>query len=62
MDSSPEAAIAQIKERNYMARFTGNMPPQKSRAKRILLVGIGYDRTGKKHSCKMETVDIDGTS
>lgn len=43
-DKTPEEAIAQIKERNYMdgmKEYRGNM----------LLVGISYDRKTKKHSC-----------
>ena len=42
-----EAAIDQIKERNYpdvLKRFTDN----------ILLVGISYDETTKQHTCKIE--------
>ena len=45
---SPEEALAQIKEKNYALRFTGK------KAKKVLLVGIGYDKKNKKHKCKIE--------
>lgn len=54
VDSSPEDAIAQIKEKNYMIRFAGGNVKQKIKPQRILLVGIGYNRKDKKHSCKVE--------
>ena len=46
-NQSPEDAIEQIKTRKYMQgleEYRGNM----------LLVGINYDKTSKKHSCKIE--------
>jgi hypothetical protein len=48
-DLSTEAAIAQIKNKNYPAalkEFRGN----------LLLVGINYDKESKKHSCRIEQV------
>jgi hypothetical protein len=48
-DLSAEAAIAQIKAKNYpaaLAEYSGN----------LLLVGINYDKDSKKHSCVIETV------
>lgn len=56
VDHTPEEAIAQIKEKNYASHFTNGCVQQKSRPKRILLVGIGYDRKTKKHRCKVEAV------
>ena len=50
----PEDAIAQIKERNYAARFLDKASGGKRAVQRILLVGIGYDKEKKKHSCKVE--------
>ena len=47
-DRSVEAAISQIKHRNYpqqVAHYTGD----------ILLVGINYDADSKAHSCEIET-------
>ena len=46
-DKTVEAAIAQIKRRNYpqqVADYTGD----------ILLVGINYDAQSKAHSCQIE--------
>ncbi len=46
-DKSADAAIDQIKRKNYpakVAEYTGE----------ILLVGINYDKETKKHSCKIE--------
>ena len=51
---SPEEAIAQIKMKNYMARFTGKNERFRRKPQKILLVGIGYDKKQKKHHCKVE--------
>lgn len=56
VDHSPEEAIAQIKEKNYAARFGGRTAKSGTKPQRILLVGIGYDRRKKKHSCKIESM------
>lgn len=53
VDHSPEEAIAQIKAKNYAARFS-ERAQLKIKPQRILLVGIGYDKVKKKHSCKVE--------
>lgn len=53
---SPEEAIAQIKEKNYMLRFTGDEVQRKGGPGRVLLVGIGYDKKKKKHRCRIEEV------
>ena len=47
VDDTCEHAIAQIKDRNYMEKA-------KQYADQVLLVGIGYDRTTKKHRCIIE--------
>lgn len=57
VDHSPEEAINQIKEKNYMARFLGSKQ-RDGKQQRILLVGIGYDRAEKKHHCKVERYDF----
>lgn len=57
VDHSPEEAIAQIKEKNYAARFVGRTSMIRIKPGRILLVGIGYDKEKKKHSCKIETYE-----
>lgn len=43
-DDTCEAAIAQIRKKNYMAKA-------KEYAAEVLLVGIGYNKTEKKHRC-----------
>ena len=46
-DKDTEAAISQIKNRNYpqkIAEYTGD----------ILLVGINYNKDTKKHQCQIE--------
>lgn len=46
-DSSKEAALAQIKQKNYpsaIEEYTG----------KILLVGINYDKKAKEHQCVIE--------
>jgi hypothetical protein len=48
-DSSPDAAIDQIKSRNYSSKVS-------EYAGDILLVGINYDRKTKTHSCRIERV------
>lgn len=45
-DKTAEAAIAQIKEKNYMQRL--------EECSSVLLVGIAYDRAKKTHACKIE--------
>ncbi|MCC8048649.1 MAG: PD-(D/E)XK nuclease domain-containing protein, partial [Oscillospiraceae bacterium] len=52
-DKSIEAAIAQIKEKNYpesLRDYKG----------RLLLVGINYNREAKTHECAVETVEAAG--
>lgn len=44
---SPEDALAQIRERNYMA----GLPDYQNN---MLLVGINYDKETKKHTCMIE--------
>jgi hypothetical protein len=46
-DRSPEAAIAQVRERDYPAVLRGWGGP-------ILLVGITYERKSKRHTCIIE--------
>lgn len=56
VDHSPDEAIAQIKEKNYTVRFAGKTGKFGTKPQRILLVGIGYDKEKKKHSCKVEVI------
>ena len=57
VNHTPEEAIAQIKEKRYAARFMKDTT-QKIRSGRVLLVGIGYDKGKKKHSCKVEIMQM----
>lgn len=57
VDHSPEEAIAQIKEKNYASRFVGKTGKHEGSPKRVLLVGIGYDKKNKKHKCKVEVLE-----
>ncbi len=50
VDSTPEAAVEQIVEREYCQKL-GN---QKNRD--ILLVGISYNTKKKEHQCRIEKV------
>lgn len=54
VNHSPEEAIDQIREKNYLVRFTGKKAKNEKKIERILLVGIGYDKQTKKHRCKIE--------
>ena len=48
-DESADGAINQIKERNYcasLADYSG----------KVILAGISYDKSSKKHECKIETL------
>lgn len=56
VDSTPEEAIAQIRNKNYVLRLKGKMGEKPKYTGRILAVGISYDRKTKKHSCKIETL------
>ncbi|MCD7842694.1 MAG: ATP-binding protein [Lachnospiraceae bacterium] len=56
VDDTPEAAIAQIKDRKYMLKFQGKMAERKRHTGRVLLVGIGYDKKEKVHHCGIEVV------
>ena len=52
-DGSPEEAIRQIKDRNYVLRFKGKLGEAPVYTGRILLVGISYDRKTKEHRCRV---------
>lgn len=54
VDSSPEEAIKQIKEKNYALRFTGKLGEAVKYTGRILAVGISYNRKTKEHFCRVE--------
>lgn len=54
VDSTPEKAIAQIKDRGYALRFKGKLGEVSKYTGRILAVGISYRKDTKKHCCKIE--------
>lgn len=54
IDSTPESAIKQIKDKNYALKFKGRLGERTRYSGRILAVGISYDRKKKEHSCKIE--------
>lgn len=56
VDSTPEKAIPQIKDKNYALRLRGKIGERTKRAGRILAVGISYDRKAKKHCCRVEAL------
>lgn len=49
-DSTPEAAIQQIKDKEYCEKL------KKENVKVILLVGINYDTDKKTHQCRIEEI------
>lgn len=57
VNSTPEDAIAQIKEKNYMLRFKGMLGEKTKYTGRLLAVGISYNKKTKKHSCKVEVLE-----
>ncbi|MCD8076772.1 MAG: ATP-binding protein [Lachnospiraceae bacterium] len=57
VDDSPENALQQIKDRNYVLKFQGKIGEQPRTTGRIILVGIGYYRKDKLHRCKIEMYD-----
>lgn len=54
VDSTPEDAIEQIKNKNYALRLKGKLGEKTVHIGRILAVGISYNRKTKKHFCKVE--------
>ncbi len=56
VDDTPENAIQQIKNRNYIFRFMGKLGETPKYTGRILAVGIGYNKKTKEHFCKVETI------
>ena len=56
VDSTPEEAIQQIKEKNYALRFKGKLGKKPKYTGRILAVGISYSTKTKEHSCKVEAL------
>jgi len=57
VDSTPEEAIAQIKEKKYALCFRGKLGEGMRYTGRILAVGISYNKKSKEHSCKVEVLE-----
>ncbi|MCI8741726.1 MAG: AAA family ATPase [Lachnospiraceae bacterium] len=53
-DHTPDEAIQQIKDKQYVLRFKGKLGEKPRYTGRILGVGISYDSKTKKHDCKIE--------
>lgn len=56
VDASPEAAIQQIKDKQYVLRFKGKLGEKAKYTGEVLLVGINYNKETKKHTCKIERI------
>ena len=54
VDSTPDAAIRQIKDKEYALRFKGKIGEKQIYTGRVLAVGISYSKKKKKHFCKIE--------
>lgn len=54
VDSTPEEALRQIRNKNYILRFRGKLGEMPKYSGKILAVGISYDRKTKAHTCKIE--------
>ena len=58
VDSTPEEAIRQIKEKKYALRFMGKLGEKSKYTGRILAVGISYCKKTKEHFCKVEQLQV----
>ena len=58
VDSTPDEAIRQIKDKKYALRFQGKLGEKPKYTGRILAVGISYEKKTKKHACKVEELEI----
>lgn len=56
VNASPEAAVKQIRDKKYDMRFYGRLGEKSEYTGRILAVGISYDKSSKKHNCKIKTI------
>lgn len=57
VDHSPEEAIQQIRDKQYTLKFKGKLETSGGKVRRILAVGISYDRKTKKHRCMVEALE-----
>lgn len=58
IDHTPEAAIGQIKEKQYVLKFAGRLGEEARKTEKILAVGIGYNKKDKKHHCLIENIRL----
>lgn len=58
VDHTPDEAIAQIIDKKYALKFVPKLAGQKIYTGRILVVGIGYWKDSKEHSCKVEELNV----
>ena len=58
VDHTPEEALEQIKNKNYKLRFQGKLAEKKVTVKKILGIGISYDRKTKKHLLLLGEIGI----
>jgi len=56
INQTADAAIQQIKDRQYELRFMGRLGEKPKYTGRILAVGIAYDKETKQHECKIEVL------
>lgn len=56
VDSTPEEALRQIRNKNYILRFRGKLGEMPKYSGKILAVGISYDRKTKAHTCEIEVL------
>lgn len=56
VDHKADDALRQIKDRNYVLKFSGKLGKKPEYTGRVLGVGISYDRKTKKHTCKIEVL------
>ena len=57
VDHTLEEAIQQIREKQYALRFRERLGEKRKYTGRVLGVGIGYDKAGKTHRCKVEVLE-----
>lgn len=57
VDHTPEEAVRQIKDKEYILRFRGRLGEVPGYTGEVLAVGIGYEKKTKKHSCKVEILE-----
>lgn len=56
VDRTPQAAIKQIRDRDYALKFQGKMGEKPLTTGKILAVGISCQKGSKKHQCKIEVL------